>query len=77
MSNIELEASELDAYFTTDLHLQWQKDNLLGIKQVSFTGMLNNVFNKKYASNGYMWGTTPYYFPQAGTNFLLGLNLSF
>ena len=77
MSNIELESSVLDSYFTTDLHLQWQKDNVLGMKQVTFTGMLNNVFNEKYASNGYMWGTTPYYFSQAGTNFLLSVNLAF
>lgn len=77
MSNIELESSVLDAYFTTDLHLQWQKDKVLGMKQVTFTGMLNNVFNEKYASNGYMWGITPYYFSQAGTNFLLGVNLAF
>lgn len=77
MSNTELDASKLDAYFTTDLHFQWKKENLLGMKQIAFTGMLNNIFNEKYASNGYMWGTTPYYFPQAGTNFLLGLNLAF
>lgn len=77
MSNTELEASKLDAYFTTDFQLKWQKDNILGLKQVAFTGLLNNVLNEKYASNGYMWGETPYYFPQAGTNFLLGVNLSF
>ncbi len=77
MSNVELEASKLDSYFTTDFQLKWQKDNVLGIKQIAFTGLLNNVLNEKYASNGYMWGETPYYFPQAGTNFLLGVNLSF
>jgi len=77
MGNTELEASKLEAYFTTDLQLKWQKDNVLGVKQIAFTSLLNNVFNEKYASNGYMWGETPYYFPQAGTNFLVGVNLSF
>ncbi len=77
MSNTEILSSKLDAYFTTDFHLQWQKNDVLGIKEITFTGLVNNVFNKKYASNGYMWGSTPYYFPQAGTNFLLGIDLSF
>jgi len=77
MNNIELEASELPAYFVTDFQVKWQKDNVLGLQQIAFTGMLNNAFNKKYASNGYMWGETPYYYAQAGTNFLVGLTLKF
>jgi iron complex outermembrane receptor protein len=77
MNNVDLEASKLDDYFTTDFHLQWKKENVLGLKQITITGILNNIFNEKYASNGYMWGTTPFYFPQAGTNFLVGLNVTF
>ena len=37
----------------------------------------NNILDKKYSSNGYMWDVYPYYYPQAGTNFLAGLTLKF
>ena len=77
MSNTEFEDSKLASYFTTDMHLQWKKEHVFGIQEITFSGLVNNVFNKKYASNGYMWGTTAYYFPQAGTNFLMGVSLKF
>ena len=77
MDNIESTDSKLDAYFITDFQLQLSKDKLLGMKEVKFSALVNNIFNAKYASNGYMWGTTPYYFPQAGTNFLAGIDMTF
>jgi iron complex outermembrane receptor protein len=46
------------------------------LKSIVFTGLVNNVFDKKYVSNGYMYGD-PYYYPQAGINFLLGATLKF
>jgi iron complex outermembrane receptor protein len=76
MNNVEGNDAELDAYFTTDFQFQWEKDKLLGLNNVKFTALVNNLFNAKYASNGYMYDETPYYFPQAGINFLLGLDLS-
>ncbi len=39
--------------------------------------LFNNIFNEEYINNGYTWGTTPYYYPQAGRNFMLGLSLKF
>jgi len=39
--------------------------------------MGNNIFDKKYISNGYMYDVYPYYYPQAGINFLAGLTLKF
>jgi len=46
-------------------------------------GQVNNLFNKKYEPNGYTYsyvldGDTVadnYYFPMAGTNFMVGLNI--
>ena len=40
-------------------------------------GQLNNVFNAMYISNGAIYGTDAYYFPQAGTNFMLGVDIRF
>ena len=31
----------------------------------------------KYINNGYVYGTDPYYFPQAGINFMLGMSVTF
>jgi iron complex outermembrane receptor protein len=44
---------------------------------------VNNVFNKKYEPNGYTFSyiyggsvtTENYYFPMAGVNFMMGVNV--
>ncbi|CAM1334099.1 TonB-dependent receptor [Tenacibaculum aestuariivivum] len=77
MSNNELAASELDAYFVNDLNINYTIQTKSVFKSITFSGLINNIFNEEYSSNGYMWDTTPYYFPQAGTNFLLGATLKF
>jgi len=77
MGNTELAASKLSRYFTTDLNFTVNIFPKNTFKEINITGLVNNIFDEKYVSNGYMWGTTPYYYPQAGINFLLGLNLKF
>lgn len=51
------------------------------IKEIGFVLMVNNLLNKKYENNGYTYeyDGTVYnaYFPQAGTNWNVGLNFSF
>ena len=55
-------------------------------KEVLATFAVNNIFNRKYESNGYVWYVYQTagqnvvdnrYFPQAGTNYMLGLTLKF
>ncbi len=77
MSNNELAASKLDSYFVNDLNVNYTIETKSIFKSIVLSGLINNIFNEEYSSNGYMWGTTPYYFPQAGTNFLLGATLKF
>ena len=77
MGNTELEVSKLPSYFTTDLNFVYNIYPKSVFKEINITGLVNNLFDEKYVSNGYMWGTTPYYYPQAGVNFLLGLNFKF
>jgi iron complex outermembrane receptor protein len=41
---------------------------------VSLQFLLNNIFDKKYVNNGFVYNG-PYYYAQAGRNFMLGLNV--
>jgi iron complex outermembrane receptor protein len=79
----------IDAYFVNNLRLSydfpwksWEK--------LSVNISVNNIFNEKYESNGWVWSCyyrqndgslEPYteksYFPQAGINFLTAIKVSF
>lgn len=63
------------AYYLADFNANYSFD--LKRVNVGLQFLLNNIFNKKYVNNGFMWGTTPYYYTQAGTNFMLGMSLKF
>jgi len=77
MSSTELAESKLDSYFVNDLNINYTIRSRSIFKEIVLSGLVNNILNEKYSSNGYMWGTTPYYYPQAGTNFLLGATVRF
>ena len=91
MGNIDSEGSILEAYSQTDLNVQYVIEFDSVIKSLTLSGLLNNVFNSLYESNGYFFTfdddfTTPGvittiegagYYPQAGTNFLLGATIRF
>lgn len=58
----------------------------LGMENIGLSLLVNNLLNKKYESSGYTFGSIAadqsrnsynYYYPQATTNFLLGLNIRF
>ena len=92
MGNTNNEASILDSYFVNDFNINYEiKPNKL-FKSITFSALVNNIFNKEYVSNGYFGsfdfddpssttGTTTGYFagyyPQATTNFLVGVTLKF
>lgn len=87
LSNTDTEASKLDSYFTTDFNITYEINMNSIVKSVVFSGLVNNIFNEKYVSNGYTyvdsWSTpgnsfeVQGYYPQAGTNFLLGATVNF
>ena len=91
MGNIDRKSSKLDSYFVNDFNINYQINPNKIFKSIIVSGLVNNVFNKKYVSNGYYgtyddtWSvpgettTLDYagYYPQATTNFLLGLTLKF
>ncbi len=91
MSNIDSEASKLDSYFTSDVNVTYEIKPNKVFKSIVLSGLVNNIFNKKYVSNGYYYNyednwTDPSsirtiegagYYPQATINFLLGATLKF
>jgi iron complex outermembrane receptor protein len=91
MGNIDSKGSVLDAYSQTDLNMQYVIETNSFIKSITLSALLNNIFNAELVSNGYFftyddtWSspgqTTTIegagYYPQAGTNFLLGATLNF
>ncbi|URC14283.1 TonB-dependent receptor [Flavobacterium sp. B183] len=77
MNNIELPAAKLADYFVNDLNVSYEIKPKSVFKSILITGLVNNFLDKKYVSNGAMWDVYPYYYPQAGINFLAGLTLKF
>ena len=92
MGNIDNEDSKLESYFVNDFNINYEiKPNKI-FKSIVLSGLVNNIFNKEYVSNGFFGSydyedpssptgtTTGYYsgyYPQATTNFLLGVTLKF
>ncbi len=77
MNNIELPEAKLADYFVNDLNISYEIKPKSIFKSITITGFVNNILDKKYVSNGAMWDIYPYYYPQAGINFLAGLTLKF
>lgn len=77
MNNIELPEAKLADYFVNDLNVSYEIKPGAVFKSITITGLVNNILDKKYVSNGAMWDIYPYYYPQAGINFLAGLTLKF
>lgn len=77
LNNIELPAAKLADYFVNDLNAAYTFNPKTIFNEIVVTGLVNNFLDKKYVSNGYMYDVYPYYYPQAGINFLMGLTLKF
>ena len=64
----------LDAYLINDLRLSYQIiPKNVRLIEVGF--LINNLFDTEYASNGYGYDGVPYFYPQAGINFLAMLTV--
>ena len=77
LNNIELPAAKLVDYFVNDLNIAYEIKPKSVFKSIVLTGLVNNILDKQYVSNGYMYDVYPYYYPQAGINFLAGATLKF
>ena len=89
MGNIDSETSKLDAYFINDFNVVYTIKSVPFLNEIVITGLVNNIFNTEYVSNGYFYTyddtwTDPNltttiegagFYPQATINFLLGVTL--
>ena len=91
MGNIDSEASLLDSFFVNDLNISYSWETAPLVERIVFSGLVNNIFNVEYVSNGYFFtfdddfsnpGTVTTiegagFFPQATINFLVGASIQF
>ncbi len=91
MGNIDSEGSILKEYHFHDINITYLWKINKGLKSILFSGLINNVLDNKFESNGYFYtfdddfsnpGTITTiegagYFPQATRNFLVGATLTF
>ena len=91
MGNIDAVNSILDSYFVNDLNLNYKINPNKTFKEIIISGLINNILDKEYVSNGYYYtyddtwsvpGQTKTmdgagYYPQATRNFLIGITLKF
>lgn len=89
MGNIDSKSSKLEAYFVNDLNVTYEIQTNKVFKGIKFNALVNNIFNLKYENNGYFYtfdddssGSTTTiegagFYPQAGINFLIGINFIF
>ena len=91
MGNTDTATSKLESYFVNDLNVSYKWNPKSVFTSVVVSGLINNIFDEKYVSNGYYYNydddwsvpgqlTTiegAGYYPQATRNFLVGLTLKF
>lgn len=76
LTNEEPKNGKLDGYFISDMVFEFSP-SLFSMKSFNLKLALNNIFNTKYENNGYYYDNTPFYYPQAGFNFLTGISFKF
>ena len=78
LDNTSTYTRKLNAYNICNFHMNYTLEDIL-FKEMTFSLMVNNVFNELYENNGYTWGyvyggestVENFYFPQAGRNLML------
>jgi iron complex outermembrane receptor protein len=84
LDNTSDDSKKLKAYFVNDFEADY-KIKIKLIKEISLGILVNNIFNRKYESNGYTYSYISsgqevkenFYYPQAGTNILGKVSLKF
>ena len=82
LDNTQNESRKLNAYYTQDARFIYTISKKW-LKEVNIILQANNVFDKLYEPNGYTFSyyyggsltTENYYFPMAGRNYMVGLNV--
>ncbi len=82
LDNTENENRKLNAYYLQDARLIYTISNRW-LKEMNIILQANNIFNNLYEPNGYTFSyiyggsntTENYYYPMAGTNYMMGINI--
>lgn len=82
LDNTSNENRQLDAFYVQDIRAVYTIQKK-GLKEINLIAQVSNLFNTNYEPNGYTYSyisgsattTENYYFPMAGTNFMIGLNI--
>ena len=91
MGNTDALNSKLDSYFVNNFNISYEINPNRIFKAIVISGLINNIFDVKYISNGYYytyddtWSVPGQvktldgagYYPQATRNFLFGITLKF
>jgi iron complex outermembrane receptor protein len=72
LDNTEDKNLQLKDYMLTDFNAQYLFK--IANNDIALKLLVNNIFNKKYVNNGAVYDGEPYYFSQAGTNFMFGIS---
>ena len=70
LDNTQNENTVLDDYLINDLRFSYQLSPK-GLRAIELSALINNVLDVEYSSNGYSYDGLPYFYPQAGINFLV------
>jgi iron complex outermembrane recepter protein len=83
LDNTSNDDRAIDDYVVNDLRLTY-KVSTERVKNLELSLLVNNILNEMYSANGYTYSyifgstiTENFYYPQAGTNWLLGLKVKF
>ena len=84
LDNTQNESRIIPAYQVGDLRFRYKVGFKSRLKELELGLLVNNVFNEKYAANGYTFSyiygeqiTENFYYPQATRNYLLSVGLKF
>ncbi|MEP6950952.1 MAG: TonB-dependent receptor plug domain-containing protein [Ginsengibacter sp.] len=83
LDNTSHVSRSIESYYVQNLKMSYSLGKRNIFKDVNFIFQVNNLFNRKYESNGYTYDyisggeltVENYYFPMAGINFLAAINV--
>ncbi|HEY3403652.1 MAG TPA: TonB-dependent receptor [Ohtaekwangia sp.] len=76
LDNTETKSLKLGSYVLNDVRFNYTYV-FKTREEIGFSLLVNNLFDVEYSSNGYAYDGAPYYYPQAGTNFMAMMTLKF
>jgi iron complex outermembrane receptor protein len=84
IDNSSNEGRKLDAYLVNNIKISYSVKQIL-VDEIQINLLVNNILNEEYETNAWIYSyiydgqrwAMDGYFPQAGTNFLLGIDIRF